>query len=197
MTNKNVSKNYGFSAWREYLSILALACLFASCVSQQTHEKETVPAAAPAAEIKKTPSPTERLPSGNELDSPQFRNLPPEAKDYLETLAEAFQKKDKEFLVSQGESQYEKELRSRLDEETYLALLYRIGPYSEDSPWKPPTPQRLNASLIRAIEYTEWGENGPMLDIYGRLYLSNGDSLPCRIVLVWRLPEPKILGERP
>ena len=178
-------------------AVLVLAFLLAGCASRLPLEEEKVPAAAPSQKTEKAPAPAVRVPPGNGLGAPRFRNIPPEARDYLETLAEAFRKKDREFLASQGEGQYEKELRSRLDEEIYLALLYRIGPYSEDSPWQSQSPPRLDTSTVQGIEYSDWKENGPMLEISGRLYLSGGGVLPCRIVLVWRLPEPKILGERP
>ena len=156
-----------------------------------------MPAATPSQEEEKIPVSFQQLPSGNGLDSPSFRNLPPEAYEYLEALAEAFLNKDREFLISQGESQYEEELRFLLDEDAYLALLYRCGSHSEDSEWGSPALPLMNINVIRAIEYTEWEENGPMLDIKGRLHLEKSDTLPCRIVLVWRLPEPRILGERP
>ena len=168
--------------WQSFLTLLALVCLFTACVSQ-------APEQAFSQGSEKS--------SGYGLDTPRFRDLPPEAKEYLEILAKAFREKDKAFLISQGEAQYEKDLRFTLDEEIYLALLYRIGPYSEDLPWESSAPPRLDVSKVRGIEYTGWEEKGPMLEIKGRLYVQKNDSLPCGIVLVWRLPEPKILGERP
>ena len=178
-------------------AFLLLACLFASCASQTPHTKGTIPATSASQAAEKAPAPAESLSGGDGLDAPQFRSLPPEARDYLAVLAEAFRKTNKDFLVSQGEAQYEKDLRSRYDEETYLAFLYRIGPYSEDSGWKSPAPARLEYAQVRAIEYLSWEEKGPMLDIKGRLYFQDTSSLPCRIVLAWRLVEPKILGEQP
>jgi hypothetical protein len=142
----------------------------------------------------KTAAPAVRLPPGNGLDSPRFRNLPPEARDYLETLAGAFQKKDKEFLISQGEAQYEKELRYGYDEETYLAMLYRIGSYSEERPSAAPGLPQMNTSLILTIEYSGWEETGPALYISANIYLQNNGPIPCAIMLLWRLTEPKILG---
>jgi len=178
-------------------AFLLLACLFASCASQTPHTKGTIPATSASQAAEKAPAPAESLSGGDGLDAPQFRSLPPEARDYLAVLAEAFRKTNKDFLVSQGEPQYEQDLRSRYDEETYLALLYRIGPYSEDSEWKSASLERLEYSQVKSIEYLSWDEQGPMLDIKGRLCFQNGSTLPCRIVLAWRLIEPKILGERP
>ena len=172
-------------------ALLALACLLAACAST-SKGKDSFPTEAPS-----LVSPAERIPAGDGLDTPQFLSLPGPAKDYLETLAGAFRKKDKDFLISQGESQYEKELRSRYDEQTYLALLYRLGPYSEDLPWSPPQPPLLDTAKILAIEYTEWEEIGPMLQIKGRIFLENDQPNPCEIMLVWRLDKPKILGRWP
>ena len=172
-----------------FTALLVFFCLLVSCAAGG---KVTVPEAAQTSASK------ERSSVG-ELNTPRFRELPPEARDYLETLAKAFREKDRAFLVSQGEAQYEKELRFTLDEEIYLALLYRIGPYSKDTHWQSAgaSPPRLDTSKVRSIEYTEWEERGPMLEIKGRLYVQNSPPIPCTLILVWRLPEPKILGERP
>ena len=187
------------------IAVFIPAVLAMSCVTQAYKAEEAekaVPAAglssaAVSSTAEKAPGPVVQPPPGNGLDSAGFRNIPADARNYLTALADAFKSKNRDFLVSQGEAQYEKEVRSRVDEETYLALLYRAGPYSADSEWKPAVPPRLEYSHIRAIEYTGWEEAGPMLDIKGRLYLNGGAVLPCRIILAWRLPEPKILGERP
>jgi len=182
--------------------ILAVQFLFGACASQMQAAGETYPSEALPPEEGETPPEGAALPAGDGLDSGSFRDLPPEAREYLKILAGAFRNRDREFLISQGESQYEKELRFRLDEESYLASLYRAGPYSEDSEWMlprafGPASPRLDLSAVRAIEYTDWEERGPMLEIRGRLYLQDGGPLPFEIVLVWRLPEPKILGWRP
>ena len=105
---------------KSFTTLLALVCLFASCAAGQ---KGTLPEDVPG--MGKTSGLAAQLPSGDGLKTPRFRALPPEAWDYLETLAKAFREKDKAFLISQGEAQYEKELRFTLDEEIYLALLYR------------------------------------------------------------------------
>ena len=186
-------------------ALFTFVLLLASCVSSTSSEKEALPtetSSTPAAKeaVKTTASGAQPAPADG-LNAPSFRGLPAEARDYLKTLAKAFREKDKAFLVSQGEMQYENELRLTLEEECYLALLYRIGPYSEVSHWGSPARgsdlPRLDSSKVRGIEYTAWEEQGPMLEIKGRLYMQNSSSIPCRLVLIWRLPEPKILGERP
>ena len=176
----------------KHFTALTLFCFFASCASFSS--KDTT-----LNGLTGTGAIDSKLPAGNGLESAKFNKLPPEAKEYLQTLAEAFNKKDRVFLLNQGEAQFEKELRNKLDEESYLALLYRIGPYSEDSEWTAPkisgtSPARLNPDTVRDIEYTHWEEKGPLLEITGRLYVNKSDPIPCRIVLAWRLLEPKIQG---
>lgn len=178
---------------------LYISFLFGACVSQTPPAKNELPAAVPSSPqvTSEATIPKEKPLPDNGLNSPAFQRLPVEARSYLITLAAAFSKQDIEFLVSQGEAQYEKEIRPNLDEDVYLALLYRAGTPGDDSEWKSSVLPRLSYTQIRAIEYTEWEEKGPMLDIQGRLYLQNNEVISCRIVLAWRLPEPKILGERP
>jgi hypothetical protein len=131
------------------------------------------------------------------LDSPAFRDLPPEAAEYLKTLALAFTKQDRDFLVSQGETSYEADNRSRYDDETYLAMLYRVGPYQEDSPFREITLPRLAYAEIREIRYTAWEESGLFIKAEAHLIPYKGEALPCEIMLLWRLKEPKILGIYP
>ena len=174
-----------------------------ACVSQKStpvsqsipETTETVPVSVSSQRSAPGSVPAEPIPDSG-LDTARFRNLPAEAKEYLETLAEAFRTKDREFLVSQGESQYEKDLRSDYDEETYLAMLYRYGSYSDDGEWRASGLTHLDISTIRGIVYTGWEEFGPALEISGHLYQSNGERVPCNIILLWRLLEIKILGAR-
>jgi hypothetical protein len=123
--------------------------------------------------------------------------LPPEARSYLETLARAFRGRDRDFLLSQGEAQFEAEVRPVCDEESYLALLYRIGPYAEDNSREDAKTPRLIPDEILRIEYLDWGEQGPLLEIRARLVRREGTPLPCLIMLVWKLQEPKIQGRFP
>jgi hypothetical protein len=174
---------------------VSLACLFVSCT--------TGPEKAP-------PSPHELPPAApggsdggaagslqNGLAAPAFRKLPPEAGAYLKTLARAFETHDLGFLIAQGETRYETENRRRYDEETYLAMLYRVGPSTEDNTWKPRALPRLDCREIRTIEYLSWTEQGPLLEIRSRLIPRTGSPIPCEILLAWKLVEPKIEGVNP
>jgi hypothetical protein len=115
----------------------------------------------------------------------------------LETLARAFRGGDRAFLLSQGEAFFEAEVRPAYDEASYLALLYRIGPYGEDNFRAESNVPRLFPEEIDHIEYAGWEEQGPLLEIRGRLIRKAGPPLPCLILLVWKLPEPKIQGRFP
>jgi hypothetical protein len=133
----------------------------------------------------------------------------------LETLAGAFRSRDRDFLLSQGEAAFEAEVRPAYDEESYLALLYRIGPYGDDSSygdhgsyrddgsygddgsWADPKAVRLFPEEIDRIEYGDWEERGPLLEIRGRLIRRGEPPLPCLVMLIWKLREPKIQGRFP
>jgi hypothetical protein len=125
--------------------------------------------------------------------------LPEEAREYLDALSRAFSSADRDFLLAQGESQFEAENRGRYDEETYLALLYRVGPFSGDSPSVPVGTgnPRLDPAQIRRIEFAGWEEQGPALIISARLITRANEAIPCQLALLWRLREPKILGLYP
>jgi hypothetical protein len=125
--------------------------------------------------------------------------LPPEAGEYLEALARAFSGADRDFLLAQGESQFEAENRGRYDEESYLALLYRLGPLSMDgaSVQAGAGIPQLDPARIRRIEFAGWEEQGPVLIIHARLITRAGEAIPCQLTLLWRLREPKILGVYP
>ncbi|MDR3145814.1 MAG: hypothetical protein LBU21_06020, partial [Treponema sp.] len=119
-------------------------------------------------------------------------------------LSKAFRNGNRDFLLSQGEAQFEAEVRPFYDEETYLALLYRVGPYGQESPRtdteSPRTDTespRLDPEEILRLEYADWEEAGPLLELRCRLVRRRGPPLPCRIMLAWRLREPKILGRFP
>jgi hypothetical protein len=131
------------------------------------------------------------------LETQAFRELPGETRDYLATLAEAFRIKDAAFLASQGETQYETDLKFRYDIETYLAMLYRAGSYTEDLPWQEINLPRLDWQQLRGIEYLDWKNRGPVLEIQARLIPLKGDAIPCEIWLLWRLTQPKIQGAYP
>jgi hypothetical protein len=133
----------------------------------------------------------------DQLDTRAFSGLPPEAKNYLQILSQAFQKADTEFILAQGERQFEAEVKKNYDDETYFALLYRIGGYAAESSWEKAEKPHLKVKEIAHIEYTSWEENGPMLEIQGKLITGSGEAIPCKLILAWRLKEPKILGRYP
>ncbi|MDR1057988.1 MAG: hypothetical protein LBL43_00420 [Treponema sp.] len=171
---------------------LFLAILFlAACVQGP---RPWSGAAEPPAEGSAGPGETA---AGSALEGPAFTGLPPEAKSYLELLSGAFRRQDGDFLLAQGETQFERELRPRFDEASYLALLYRCGAYAEEGPIRRPGTPRLFPGEIRRIEYLGWEERGPLLEIRGRLVTQGGDAVPCVIMLIWRLREPKIQGLYP
>jgi hypothetical protein len=171
-----------FAAW-------ALALLLGACVN--------------TGEARKTP-PEEKSPAlpaaggvpGNGLDREAFRKLGPETLSCLEALSRAFAGQDREYLLSQGEENYEAAVRPYYDEGSYLAMLYRVGAYAAESPWDSGRRPRLEPGEIRGIEYLDWEEQGPMLVIRGRLRTET-ETLPCKIVLAWRLRTPRILGAYP
>jgi hypothetical protein len=180
-----------------FVSVAVLCCIaaagFFSCaVTGVSTQKETAETALSRQEPEARPA---RIDSG--LGSPAFQNLPPEAAEYLALLAAAFAGKDRDFLVSQGETSYETDNRSRYDDETYLAMLYRTGPYTEDSPFGEITLPRLEYAEISGIRYTAWEEVGPLIKVNAQLIPRKGEAVPCEIMLVWRLTEPKILGVYP
>jgi hypothetical protein len=121
-----------------------------------------------------------------------FGGLPDDIRTYLFRLGTAFAAHDSAFLLSQGESEYEKEVRSKVDDDEYLALLYRAGVYAEDAEWQ--SPFALDLDRVTFIDYTSCQEYGPVLEIEGLIYMDTGRPLYCRIILLWRLVPPKILG---
>jgi hypothetical protein len=76
-------------------------------------------------------------------------------------------------------------------------MLYRAASYAREAPREEALPPRLNVEELSHIEYDEWEEQGPMLEVRGRLIAKSGEAVPCRLVILWRLMEPKILGRYP
>jgi hypothetical protein len=136
-------------------------------------------------------------PLSNRLETPVFAKLPPDARLYLEALSLAFRTQDIPFLMSQGELQYEAQLRPRYDEGSYLAMLYRAGPWAQEYNGKAEDVPDLKPQEILGIEYISWEVEGPMLEIRGELFTTQGKTIPCVIVFNPRLREPKILGVYP
>jgi hypothetical protein len=170
---------------------LLATLLLAGCVSLGTGQKDdgptenTVPVAARGSVPQQAPdSPPVAVSPTGRLDDPAFKGLAPEVLDYLDALARAFAGQDTAFLIAQGEVQYEAQLRHLYDEGDYLAMLYRTDP-------------DLIPQEILGIEYISWEEQGPMLEIHGRLIGAKGKASPCVIVFNPRLVEPRILGLYP
>jgi hypothetical protein len=130
-------------------------------------------------------------------ESPALAGLPPEARNYLDQLARAFAAQDRAFLLSQGERQYEEQLRPLWDEESYLAMLYRCGDWARERNDTSNRIPRLDPREIREIEFLTWEERGPLVEIRGNLITTGGTRIPCGIVFNPRLNEPKILGMYP
>jgi hypothetical protein len=182
----------GKRAFRILLPVL----LFAACASRPGDTGGNFPETDGKAEkAAETVSPART--ANDNLDSVVFQDLPPEAKNYLASLSKAFRTQDEGFLIAQGEKQFEADLKGLYDAGGYLALLYRAGPYSRDAPRINAGEPGLDLALIHHIEYTSWKERGPMLEIQGKLVTKTGETIPCGIVLAWRLAEPKILGVYP
>jgi hypothetical protein len=169
--------------------LLAAALAFAGCAGLPS---ET---AVPQAAAQDPPPGSPADESGHQAGPPP--GFPEEAGEYLEALARAFSTADRAFLLAQGESQFEADNRGRYDEEIYLALLYRVGPLSKDGLSAPSGSPRLDPGQIRRIEFTAWEEQGPALIVEARLITRSGGKVPCRLALLWRLREPKILGAYP
>ena len=131
------------------------------------------------------------------LDDPVFSSLPAGARSYLQRLAFAFREQDKKFLLDQGETVFETEVRPHYSEEEYLALLYRADSYAKESPSMKNELPKLIIKNIRDIKYTGYTEHGPLLEIRGHFTMKDDSLLPCLLVLIWQLPEPRIRGYFP
>jgi hypothetical protein len=171
----------------KFLWLGLAALLFAGCAALGPGQKDSGPSentASAAAASQAPDSPLATVSPTGRLDDPAFKGLAPEALDYLGALAQAFAGQDTAFLIAQGEVQYEAQLRHLYDEGAYLAMLYRTGP-------------DLIPQEIQGIEYISWEEQGPMLEIHGRLISIKGKASPCVIMFNPRLREPRILGLYP
>jgi hypothetical protein len=131
------------------------------------------------------------------LSDPAFKKLNKDVLAYLNKLAEAFSSKDKAFLLAQAEPYYQKTYESIYPTHEYLAMLYRIGPYSTDHPFDSTKRPSLTISEVIGITYTGWDELGPVLEVRGIIFLQKGKQEPCRLILLWRLGDIKIKGFEP
>jgi hypothetical protein len=146
----------------------------------------------PAPSSKTVPGTSKRPDSG--LSNPAFKKLKPEVLSYLETLAEAFYTKDTAFLLAQAESYYQRTYEGLYPTDEYLAMLYRIGPYSTESPNGSNKKPSLDIKEVRGITYTGWEELGPVLEVRGTIHLADGKTEICRLILLWHLGDIKIKG---
>jgi hypothetical protein len=184
--------------WFTAVLFFTLSGLFFSCGTLSNfHEKETIKPAKSPTILQKKPIP-EAPPASIEresgLDQRIFSNLSIETRDYLGSLARAFKKHDTDYLVKQGEEHYARKIQGRYSEEEYLALLFRAGPYAKESPFGPETMVRLDVHSVIGIRFTGLEDRGPVLDVRGSLKKKDGTELPFRILVLWKLREPKILG---
>ena len=149
---------------------------------------------------KNRPAPSSKTVSGtskrpdSDLSNPAFKKLKPEVLSYLEALAEAFHTKDQAFLLAQAEPYYRKTYEGLYPTNEYLAMLYRIGPYSTESPNGLTKRPSINLKEVRGITYTGWEELGPVLEVRGTIQLADGKTETFRLILLWRLGDIKIKG---
>ncbi|MDR2480560.1 MAG: hypothetical protein LBD48_14780 [Treponema sp.] len=176
------------------LGFFALTLLW-SCAQSPRAADSGASVAAPAGSSAGASSVPRARAGAARLDDPVFSDLPTEARNYLERLARAFASRDTAFLLAQGEAQFEADVRPHYDNESYLALLYRTGAYAAETPRSAQDgKQKLEINRISGIQYLSWKANGPLLEIKARLTGPGGTDIPCLLMLVWRLQEPKIEG---
>ncbi|MDR2795295.1 MAG: hypothetical protein LBB47_01120 [Spirochaetaceae bacterium] len=128
-------------------------------------------------------------------DETVLKELPYGIRAYLLKLSAAFAARDAAFLLAQGEGAYEASARSYVSDDQYLAMLYRAGRYADDADWQ--SPYELNMDKVSHIDYMTWREQGPVLNIDGKIYMNSGRPVACNIKVLWRLDQPKILGAYP
>jgi hypothetical protein len=173
------------------VSILTVLESCAGAPPAASPQKPTIETSQPRASRGKVERP------GTGLEASIFADLPEGVRAYLERLAQAVREHDAKFLLAQGEPNYARRLRPQLDDETYLALLYRVGPYAVERPTDSERPLRLSAAKLRAIRYTGWDDRGPVVEVRGVLALDGEAPLPCRISVLWKLSEPRLIGQEP
>ncbi len=175
--------------------ILALSLIWASCAGSPPGREPGKSQAPVERKREASSAPIERPTTG--LEAEVFADLPDGVAAYLELIAEAVRKRDADFLLSQGERDYAARVRAMVDDASYLALLYRVGPYSAEKPFDDERPPRLDVRRLRAIRYTGWEERGPVAEVRALLILSEGPAFPCRITVLWKLSAPRIIGQEP
>jgi hypothetical protein len=169
---------------------LLTALLLAACAGLGPEKPEGV--LPPEEPPEKASASTEEHPREN---TALFKGLPSGTRSYLLKLQRAFAAHDAAFLLAQGEGEYEKAVRNLVNEEQYLAMLYRAGRYADDAAWE--APHKLYLNRVAYIDYTEWREQGPALEIDGKIYMDKDRPVIFSMKVLWRLNEPKILGIYP
>jgi len=174
---------------------LNLACTTLSESPYKNTGSSQPPKNLQAANTKIIPGKARKPDSG--LNDPAFKKLSPEVLQYLQTLSDAFYTHDLPFLFNQAEAFYKKTYEGLYSSDEYLAMLYRIGPYSTESGLGDNKKPVLNLNEVLGITYTGWDEIGPVLEVRGKILLTNGKSEHSRLILLWRLGDIKIKGFEP
>jgi hypothetical protein len=162
--------------------------LFGACTSL------AIGIAGPQHNIPEERSPAQTIVKDG-LENAVFQELPPQAYHYLQVISAAFQRRDEPFLLDQGEKSFTDWATANLDgSPEILAHLFRAGLYAADSPDKAPhLPSRLIIRETRGITYLGWDERGPLIEVRAQIMMKNG-AIPARLLVVWRLDEPKLQG---
>jgi hypothetical protein len=175
---------------RKSITIIGILVVL-SCVTapgEKEHQNSGYKASKPVPHQK---------PIDSGLSNPRFKNIPPEAASYLKTLAQAFSAQNIEFIIHQGEPDYERRVKNCFSQVEYLALLYRIGPFAKDSSTDTGKLPVLNIQKVAGISFTDWEEQGPAIIVQGHIINTDGNTLPCCLVILWRFPQPCLLGYEP
>lgn len=171
-----------------------------SCTTAPAPERENAISKQYGMQETRTNAPV-RLGSSEKPDSglsdPAFKKLNKQVLAYLESLADAFYTRDTEWLLAQAESFYQKTYQGLYPTDEYLAMLYRVGAYSTETPNSLVQEPSLNIKKVVGITYTGWEELGPVLEVRGTILFANGKNETCRIILLWRLGDIKIKGFEP
>ncbi len=178
-----------------FLVAAALCAAAVSCAGAPPADRGI--AEKPAPEAGKSAGTKVERPESTGLENAAFAGLPDGVPAYLERLAAAVRNRDAAFLLAQGERDYAGRVRSMVEEKAYLALLYRVGPYSAEGPSGDERPPRLDPSRLRALRFTGWRERGPVVEVRGLLILTEGPPLPCTVSVLWKLREMRVIGREP
>ena len=143
-----------------------------------------------------------RLPSGEDagvdsgLETAVFRRLPAEVTGYLADIAAAFSRRDKPFLLSQGEAAFTAWSAAALEsDDEILGHLFRTGSLAEDEPAASPHDEpRLAVHNVQGITYLGWAERGPFIEVRAHIVITGGGTIPARLLVIWKLAEPKLQG---